>query len=73
MIEIKQEWIIPKYNLIVTTDKKVLTKDLTECVEEVHQGQLKFRIPKTGVRVSKRYIRKNAIKQIKIIQQYTPF
>lgn len=71
--EIKQKWFVPKYNLIITDDKKVLSKELIECIEEIHQGQIKFRIKNTSIRVSKKYINKNSLLSEKIIQQYCPF
>ena len=71
--EIKQEWHVPKYKLSITSEKKVLTEDLKMCNEEVYQGRLVFRIPKTSTRVSRKYIQKNAIKEIKVIQQFIPF
>ena len=73
MEEIKQKWFLPKYNLSITDDNKVLTECGVECIEEVHQGQLKFRLPKTSIRISKKYIRKNCILNAKTIQQYCPF
>lgn len=71
--EIKQKWFLPKYNLSITDDMKVLTSDLISCQEVLHQGQLKFRIPYTAIRVSRKYIRKHCIVQNKILNQYTPF
>jgi len=73
MDEIKQKWYLPKYNLSITDDMKVLTKDLVPCVEVIHQGQIKFRIPKTNKRVSRKYIRKNCILQHKILKHIIPF
>jgi len=71
--EIKQMWFVPKYNLSITEDGKVFTSDLKECPEVFHQGQLKFRIPGTAVRISRKYIKKNCIVQPKVMQAYCPF
>ena len=71
--EIKQKWIVPKYNLIITPDSKVLTSDLIECKEELYQGRLVFRLPKSSKRISRKFINNNCIRHDKIIQDFFPF